>query len=91
VLETFFEGSLEQALAAHYDCLTQLFVQLACAMHWFNPLVWIAARRVEWRPSAGAQAGAGQWGRSNHKGRPNPGIKCEAIRKGCGALSPDAF
>ncbi len=28
------------------DTATQLLVQIACALHWFNPLVWIAARRV---------------------------------------------
>ncbi|MCI0539799.1 MAG: hypothetical protein L0Z50_31715, partial [Verrucomicrobiales bacterium] len=29
------------------DCLTQLLVQLPCALHWFNPLVWVAAWRIE--------------------------------------------
>jgi len=28
------------------DCLTQALAQLACALYWFNPIVWIAARRV---------------------------------------------
>lgn len=28
------------------DCLTQLLAQLACAVYWFNPFVWFAARRL---------------------------------------------
>ncbi|MFQ5703766.1 MAG: M56 family metallopeptidase, partial [Gemmatimonadales bacterium] len=29
-----------------HDYLTQLLGRFACALHWFNPLVWIAARRM---------------------------------------------
>ncbi len=28
------------------DPLTQMLAQLACALHWFNPLVWLAAWRL---------------------------------------------
>jgi beta-lactamase regulating signal transducer with metallopeptidase domain len=28
------------------DCWTQAIAQLACAVHWFNPLAWLAARRM---------------------------------------------
>jgi beta-lactamase regulating signal transducer with metallopeptidase domain len=28
------------------DCLTQLVARLACAVYWFNPLVWRAAERI---------------------------------------------
>jgi beta-lactamase regulating signal transducer with metallopeptidase domain len=28
------------------DCLTQTLAQLACALYWFNPLVWSAAKRL---------------------------------------------
>src|SRR5262249_55221259 len=28
------------------DCLMQAMAQLACAIYWFNPLVWIAAWRL---------------------------------------------
>lgn len=28
------------------DCLMQLLADLACAVHWFDPLVWLAARRL---------------------------------------------
>ena len=50
-----FDSTIEQRLdvlrheLAHvrrYDCLTQLVGQLACALHWFNPFVWLAAREL---------------------------------------------
>lgn len=28
------------------DCLTQLLAQVACAVYWFNPFIWFAARRL---------------------------------------------
>lgn len=36
----------ELAHVASHDCLASVIVQLAVAMHWFDPLVWIAARRL---------------------------------------------
>jgi beta-lactamase regulating signal transducer with metallopeptidase domain len=30
-----------------FDCATQLLAQVACALYWFNPLVWIAWNRVQ--------------------------------------------
>jgi len=36
----------ELAHVRRRDCLTHLVAQLACALHWFNPLAWIAARQV---------------------------------------------
>jgi beta-lactamase regulating signal transducer with metallopeptidase domain len=36
----------ELAHVARRDCLASAVVQLACAMHWYNPLAWIAARRL---------------------------------------------
>jgi beta-lactamase regulating signal transducer with metallopeptidase domain len=36
----------EYAHVARRDCLTQLVAELARAVHWFNPLVWLAARRL---------------------------------------------
>jgi formylglycine-generating enzyme required for sulfatase activity/beta-lactamase regulating signal transducer with metallopeptidase domain len=37
----------ELAHAKRHDCLTQLFVQFARALHWFNPLAWLAWRRIQ--------------------------------------------
>jgi beta-lactamase regulating signal transducer with metallopeptidase domain/uncharacterized protein YnzC (UPF0291/DUF896 family) len=28
------------------DCLTQMLANVACALYWFNPLVWFAAQRL---------------------------------------------
>jgi beta-lactamase regulating signal transducer with metallopeptidase domain len=36
----------ELAHVRQRDCLAQILAQLACALHWFDPLVWIAARRL---------------------------------------------
>jgi beta-lactamase regulating signal transducer with metallopeptidase domain len=30
-----------------HDWLVRVLAQLACAMHWFNPLAWMAARRLD--------------------------------------------
>jgi beta-lactamase regulating signal transducer with metallopeptidase domain len=36
----------ELAHIARHDCLTQLLVQFARALYWFNPLMWFAERRM---------------------------------------------
>jgi HEAT repeat protein/beta-lactamase regulating signal transducer with metallopeptidase domain len=36
----------ELAHVKRRDCLTHMVAQVACAFHWFNPLVWIAARHA---------------------------------------------
>jgi beta-lactamase regulating signal transducer with metallopeptidase domain len=36
----------ELAHVERFDCLSQLVAQVACALYWFNPLVWVAARRM---------------------------------------------
>ncbi|HWW60307.1 MAG TPA: M56 family metallopeptidase, partial [Thermoanaerobaculia bacterium] len=36
----------ELAHVARHDALAQLVATLACALYWFHPMVWIAARRL---------------------------------------------
>ena len=37
----------ELAHVKRRDCATQVVAQLVCALYWFNPLVWIASRRLQ--------------------------------------------
>ena len=36
----------ELAHVARHDCLAHIVTQVACALHWFDSLAWIAARRL---------------------------------------------
>lgn len=36
----------ELAHVKRRDCLSQLIAQLACCVHWFNPLIWLASHRM---------------------------------------------
>ncbi len=42
----------ELAHAARWDCLAKFLAHLACALYWFNPLVWIAFRRSQMEAEA---------------------------------------
>lgn len=72
----------ESSHVSRHDCLAHVVAEIACAVHWFDPLVWVAARRLRLERELAADDAALLAGAT-------PSSYAEGLLEIAGALSAD--